>query len=76
MLWEVVPQPNGAWEEGVEVGVDRGLGDPELKVAVSSSSAEGMRSSRGTLEYHRHDYRISYKNPMHPSYLIQTLFFF
>ena len=41
MLWEVVPQPNGAWEEGVEMGIDRGLGDLEIKVVVSGSSAEG-----------------------------------
>ena len=50
MLWEVVPQPNGAWEEGVEVGVDRGLGDLVFKVAVSSSSAEGGEVIEGYVD--------------------------
>ena len=50
MLWEVVPQPNGAWEEGVEVGVDRGLGDLEFKGAVSSSSAEGGEVIEGYVD--------------------------
>ena len=40
VLWEVVPQPNGAREKGMEVGVDRGLGDSILEVAVSSYSAD------------------------------------
>ncbi len=40
MLWQVVPQPNGAWEKGVEVGVDRRLGDPKLEVAISSCSTD------------------------------------
>ena len=50
MLWEVVPQPNGAWEEGVEVGVDRGLGDLVFKVAVSSSSAKGGEVIEGYVD--------------------------
>ena len=40
MLCKVVPQPNGAGEKGVEVGVDRGLGDSILEVAISSCSAD------------------------------------
>ena len=42
MLWEVVPQPDGAWEEGVEVGVDRGLGNLEVGLVISSGSAGGV----------------------------------
>ena len=37
MLWKIVPQPYCAGEEGVEVGVDRGLG---YLLAVSCHSAD------------------------------------
>ncbi len=41
MLWKVVPQPDGAWEDGAVVGVDRGLGNLDVGLAISSGSAEG-----------------------------------
>ncbi len=46
MLWEVVPQPNGALEKGVEVGVDRRQWDPTLEVIISSCSADGGKGHR------------------------------
>ena len=40
MLWQVIPQPDCVGEEGVEVGIDRGLGDLEITCAVSRHSAD------------------------------------
>ena len=41
MLWQVVPQSDCTREKGVEMGVDRGLGDLEVTCVVSCRSADG-----------------------------------
>ena len=40
MLWQVIPQPDSVGEEGVEVGIDRGLGNLEVTCVVSRHSAD------------------------------------
>ena len=39
MLWQVIPQPYCIWEEGVKVGIDRGLGDLKMTCVVSRHHA-------------------------------------
>ena len=51
MLWQVIPQPNCAGEEGVEVEVNRGLGNLKITLLFLGLVALPirLRSSSGIL---------------------------